>query len=71
MSTWGLIACAAALLFLAYETGRGWQTGRTSFRALNGDRDKSPTIYWFLMSLNTIAIVAILVALLRGLVELL
>jgi hypothetical protein len=45
MSTWGWVACVAVLLVIAYETARGWQTGRIDYRALNGDREKSPVIY--------------------------
>ena len=64
MSTWGWVVCAAALSLIGYETVRGWQTGRINYRALDGDREKSPVIYWFLMTLNAVLITGITLAIL-------
>ena len=64
MSTGGSIICIAVFALVGWESLRGWHTGRVDYRALNGDRQKSPALYWFIMSFNVMLMVAILLVML-------
>ena len=59
---WMPILALGALAILGFESFQGWRTGRIEFRALQGDRANSPTIYWFIMGMNGLLIAGVVLA---------